>query len=419
MRKLFFTILLSLTTLSSNAQMIKLGDINRDNQVSVNDVMALVDIILNGYSPFSVSPTDVTMQAGGTANVTIWGGYYIYEVVSDNTDIVTATLNGLTVTLTAVAGGKTNVTVKDVLTLRAINIPVNVEYGALQISNNELSLVVNEQGIVEINSGSGYYSVQSSDESVATAKLEGFSIKVTAEGGGTATITVTDSRSGQTATIAVTVEDNQPQSTCPDNHHPHLIDLGLPSGTKWACCNIGADKPEDCGGYYAWAETEEKSVYNSMPPYLHGIEIDDEGDGWLGDCHSGSGAYGIRQNIGNDIAGTQYDVAHMKWGDSWVMPSYTQQGELLDNCTSTWTTQNGVKGRLFTGINGCSIFFPAAGYLDGSNLSSAGSEGYYWSSMRVTDWEYAFGIYFHESGYTYANDYYTNYGFSVRPVVRN
>ena len=51
------------------------------------------------------------------------------------------------------------------------------------------------------------------------------------------------------------------QSSCPDNHHPHMIDLGLPSGTKWACCNVGASRPEEYGGYYAWGETEEKDYY--------------------------------------------------------------------------------------------------------------------------------------------------------------
>ena len=52
------------------------------------------------------------------------------------------------------------------------------------------------------------------------------------------------------------------ETSCPDANHPHAIDLGLPSGTKWACCNVGASAPEQYGGYYAWGETHEKSVYN-------------------------------------------------------------------------------------------------------------------------------------------------------------
>ena len=55
---------------------------------------------------------------------------------------------------------------------------------------------------------------------------------------------------------------SQSYPSCPDDHHPHLIDLGLPSGTKWACCNVGATAPQGDGGYYAWGETDEKDVYD-------------------------------------------------------------------------------------------------------------------------------------------------------------
>ena len=112
---------------------------------------------------------------------------------------------------------------------------------------------------------------------------------------------------------------------CPDNNHPHAIDLGLPSGTKWACCNVGATKPEEYGGYYAWGEIEEKEIYY-WNTYIHC-------DGTEATCH----------NIGSDIAGTQYDVAHEKWGGTWQMPSFDQNEELINNCTSEYTTLNGVK----------------------------------------------------------------------------
>jgi len=103
--------------------------------------------------------------------------------------------------------------------------------------------------------------------------------------------------------------------SCPDDNHPHMIDLGLSSGTKWACCNVGANKPEGNGDYYAWGETQTKSKYN-WSTYTHC-------DGSEENCH----------NIGSDIAGTRYDVAHVKWGGSWVMPSRDQIKELKDNCT--------------------------------------------------------------------------------------
>ena len=162
---------------------------------------------------------------------------------------------------------------------------------------------------------------------------------------------------------------NSPMSylTCPDDHHPHLIDLGLSSGTKWACCNVGATAPEDYGGYYAWGETEEKAVYDRSTYEYY------QNDSYL--------------DIGNDIAGTQYDVAHVKWGDFWVMPSLDQIKELEDECQTQWTTKNGISGWLFTGKNGSTIFLPAAGGYWGEVLRGSRGNGYYWSSIqKITDW---------------------------------
>lgn len=187
---------------------------------------------------------------------------------------------------------------------------------------------------------------------------------------------------------------------CPDDHHPHLIDLGLPSGTKWACCNVGADAPESYGGYYAWGETTEKDVYD-WSTYIHS-------DGSYDTCH----------DLGSDIAGTQYDVAHVQWGCSWLMPSKEQQDELRNNCTYTWTTKNGINGGQFTGPNGGSIFLPAAGFRDGSDLYDAGSVGLYWSSTQGPSYSYfAYSLHFNQGKvYRYYGNCYG--GRSVRPVVR-
>ena len=140
-----------------------------------------------------------------------------------------------------------------------------------------------------------------------------------------------------------------------------MIDLGLPSGTKWACCNVGASAPEDYGNYYAWGETQPKSVY-SMDNYQY--------------YNSNTGFV----NIGSDIASTGYDAATANWGAPWCMPSLAQIRELLNNTTSTWTTENGVYGRKFTGPNGNTMFLPAAGRRWDSDFSFAGSDGVYRSS---------------------------------------
>lgn len=149
--------------------------------------------------------------------------------------------------------------------------------------------------------------------------------------------------------------------TCPDENHPHAIDLGLPSGTKWACCNVGASKPEDFGGYYAWGETSEKSTY-SKENYAYY-----------------NGATDSFADIGSDIAGTNYDVAYVRMGAPWRMPSYDQQTELRNNCSQQWTTQNGVSGILVTGSNGGQIFLPAADMKGGGQV---GAYGRCWSSSH-------------------------------------
>ena len=185
---------------------------------------------------------------------------------------------------------------------------------------------------------------------------------------------------------------------CPDDNHPHMIDLGLPSGTKWACCNVGANKPEDYGDHFAWGETKPKDVYN-WKTYQYGSSIDNV------------------VNIGSDIAGTKYDAATANWGAPWQMPSLTQIKELLNSCNSEWTTMNGVKGRRFKGSNGGSIFLPAAGGRWIGGLGDAGSSGDYWSSTLYESYPYyAYHPYFNSDyAYWYGNDYRL-YGFTVRPV---
>ena len=137
------------------------------------------------------------------------------------------------------------------------------------------------------------------------------------------------------------------------------VDLGMPSGTKWASCNVGATKPEECGGYYAWGETEEKVNYTDVTYlYSRGEDIDLDGE------YEEKERY---KYLGPDISGTQYDVAHVKWGGDWRMPTLQQFKELLANCTSQWTSLNGKIGcKFISKINGSSIFFPAYRYLWGS-----------------------------------------------------
>ena len=190
------------------------------------------------------------------------------------------------------------------------------------------------------------------------------------------------------------------------------VDLGLPSGTLWAACNVGANKPEDYGNYYAWGETSTKSTYN-WDTYNYAKGANDKLTKY---CNkSGSGNNGFTDNL-TTLQGSD-DAATSNWGIGWQTPTAEQWEELLQNADNEWTTKNGVKGRLFTSKkNGQSVFLPAAGRRWVSELYYAGSYGYYWSRSLYADTsDRARRLYF-SSDDCYLGYSYRFIGFSVRPV---
>ena len=158
------------------------------------------------------------------------------------------------------------------------------------------------------------------------------------------------------------------------NGHDY-VDLGLPSGTMWATCNVGANNPEDCGDYFAWGETQPKATYTeSNYFYSHG------GYNQLTKYCSQSD-FGF-DGFTDDLTTLQSDddAATANLGEGWRTPTYKEWVELLTQCTHTWTTRNGVKGCLFTGRNGNSIFLPAASSRMDDEFRLVGDDGSYWSS---------------------------------------
>ena len=193
--------------------------------------------------------------------------------------------------------------------------------------------------------------------------------------------------------------------TLPRVEKPHeWVDLGL--SVKWATCNVGANAPEEYGDYFAWGEISPKENY-IIQTYQYWTDYDGDGS-W------DSGEFA---ELG-DIAGNpQYDAATANWGSAWRMPTYSEQNELLNNCTWEWTTLNGVNGRRVTGPNGNSIFLPAAGSRLGTSSYNVGSNGDYWSSTPYEDDDYyAYYLYFLSDSFVRRwDDRY--YGQSVRPVL--
>lgn len=196
------------------------------------------------------------------------------------------------------------------------------------------------------------------------------------------------------------------QAGNPDASSVNAVDLGL--SVMWASCNVGAESPEGYGGYYAWGETEEKSNYTALTYKYYLGDLD--GDGYYYDSNE-------YQNIGSNISGTSYDVAHVKWGGSWRMPTLSEIQELCNKCSWEWTTVNGISGQKVTGPNGNSIFLPAAGFRNGTDVYYRGSLGNYWSATlyeSLSSYAYRLGFL---SGYHDWDYLSRGLGLTVRPVT--
>ena len=182
------------------------------------------------------------------------------------------------------------------------------------------------------------------------------------------------------------------------------VDLGLPSGLKWAKFNIGATVPEEHGGYFAWGEIAEKGVYSWGWYMCKQDECGTVSDPIIKSYSS----------INTYVLTAAYDVARQKWGEGWRMPTQDDFKELKENCICERTTLNGVTGYQYTGWNGNSIFLPNGQIKNGANLTAA--IGTYWNSSRtpINKSQCQEGDCFDPSG-NIAHTY-RPYGLAVRPV---
>lgn len=280
------------------------------------------------------------------------------------------------------------------------NIEQFTVFDAVVLSEASITLQLGNVGNIRIFSGSGSYEATSSNPEVATASIsdlrEGNAILlIQPHKAGSATITVTDIKSGYSATIEVTVTSGEPIDV-PEG----CVDLGLPSGTLWATYNVGANAPEEYGGYYAWGEVEEKSSYSTSN-------------------------YSLSSSITELTA--DKDVATVMWGDKWRMPTMDEINELLNECSWSWEEYKGVMGARVTGTNGQSIFLPAGGFKDANDsyAPAPGVYGSYWGRTHNSSYgtELVFGIGDYKNYYKIVDFYYElgpwgvrSAGRSVRPV---
>ena len=258
--------------------------------------------------------------------------------------------------------------------------------------------------VLPANADNSAVTWESSNEAVAEVNNIGV---VTANANGTCVIIcrATDG-SGVTAECQVRVKKADTMES---------VDLGLPSGTLWATCNVGASSPEEYGDYFAWGETTQKSEYN-WRNYKH---CNGSYNTLTKYCvHSDEGYNGYTDNLAELLP--EDDAATANWGSNWQMPSYEQMQELVNSeyTTTKWTTLNGVDGYKITGKNGKSIFLPVAGCYGNVNsgISAVGEVGHYWSRSigRVYSYD-ARSLYFHSESIGTNTDG-RSCGFSVRPV---
>lgn len=196
---------------------------------------------------------------------------------------------------------------------------------------------------------------------------------------------------------------------CPDGNHPHAIDLG--TGVKWACCNVGAIKPDDYGQYFAWGEVETQENFG-WSKYKWGYDYSLK-------------KYTLTENADNKTTlEAEDDAAYMAWGGKWHMPDKRDIEELITSCVWQVVTANGINGSLVTGLNGNSIFLPAAGGKNGYRVYHLGSRGEYWSrtlaetspSISGYNGDSAYDLSFYNTNEQCFRIAYRMYGRTVRPV---
>ncbi|MBO5835518.1 MAG: hypothetical protein J6R12_05710 [Bacteroidales bacterium] len=193
------------------------------------------------------------------------------------------------------------------------------------------------------------------------------------------------------------------------------VDLGLPSGLKWATCNVGATSPEEFGDYFAWGETVPKSEY-SWESYEFFAGFKQYSNIKMFNKYNTNSNHGLVDN--KTTLELSDDAAHVNWGGKWRMPTKAEQDELRNNCDWTQISFNGVKGYDVKGPNGNRIFLPVAGYRDGTSVygfffSSLG--GCWSSSLSENNPSYAFNLGFYEGSVDWYYNFRSN-GRTVRAV---
>ena len=191
-----------------------------------------------------------------------------------------------------------------------------------------------------------------------------------------------------------------------------FVDLGLPSGLLWAETNVGAENPEDAGDFFSWGETSPKVIYDSTTDKYCSCP-----DG-KSNCVDASHYTKYNSTDGKTVLDPEDDAATVNWGSISRMPTKEEFQELLDKCTWIWDSSPSHKGYLVASSNGKSIFLPASGSRNGSDLYGRGTYGYYWSStLNSSHRDGACSLYVGRGPHGIHGNDFRYYGSPVRPVA--
>jgi hypothetical protein len=394
-------------TMSQEAVTMKIGE--------TAQLTATADSIPTGMSTlwFSTNPAVVEVSGSGSLVAKATGEATVIALCGEHFATCQVTVEEETVSI-SLDKSELTLNMDDIATITPSHTPsiVPVEY-TFTCSDNEVILTQWKNGAIRLlatKPGTAVITVSSTDGNAVPATCEVTVRRPVGDVDGDGRVTTVDvtclynhlldgdatfaatsdvDGDGYITTADITAIYNILIGNAPSSYHEY-VDLGLPSGTLWATMNVGANTPEEYGDYFAWGETTPKDVYDwstykwCMGSFNTLTKYCDNSD------------YGYNGfTDGKTELDPEDDAATANWGPEWRMPSKYQIQELLDNCTTEWTTLNGVAGRLFTSnINGVSLFMPNAGYRWDSELEYAGSGGNYWShTLYGSDLNGLFGAY--------------------------
>lgn len=319
------------------------------------------------YTTTNSKPTSTSGFSSSIPTRTTAGTYYVWYYVAGDSNHTDTAISNTSVSVTISKASRTiSFTSKPTL--------LDIDESATLAAN--------------VSDGSGDGTISFSSSNSSKASISGSTITGVANGTATITASVSAGTNYKAASTSYTVTVQ----------YLDYIDLGLPSGTKWAKCNLGASVPEEVGDYYSWGNVSGHSA----------------GDGYNFSTANYNSSPGSTLST-NIPTNSTYDAARANLGSPWRMPTESELTELLNNCNSGPYTKNGVGGRMFvSNINGKSIFMPYGGYWLGNKIESPTSVGCYFTNKYV-DSDLATRLMFNSSG-RYSNNGARVCGYPVRPV---